>query len=225
MTFDGLAGTLFANRKVGVRLDTDQFGVVDRIADLRPLEQLYWEQARFRSDSPLTPEDRLRGIPPFDYPIVWRRSGPRLLLLSKNREVVDHFRRLLAVEIGVRLEPVTIAVDAFVKQTAREPSEYVLSFVHARVSAFGTSLRSASFYGDDVGEAKFFRDGLDLFNCHTCGLRHVTGGAEIVRLGNDGAVSFKYTGPSRLLEVENTLAYLRKSGYLADSKMTEDGAF
>lgn len=219
MTF--LAGFLLANKRKD-KLDGAHFEHIDRIKGRCPGRHDHWEQASYVSQVALTEQDRQRGSPPFSYPLEWRLSGSRVLLLSHDgAEVVEDFRKSLAAKSQIKLSPVAIAVDSFVKDTAREPSGYVLSFVHARVSAFGTSLTSISFYGADVSEAKFFRDGLDLFNCHTCGIRRVTGGAEIVRLGNDGSVSFKDTGVQRLKDVETVLSHLRSNGYLADDPVEE----
>lgn len=221
MNFEGLSGLLLSDRR-NSKLESSSIVRAGRVSEPARFEDSAWEQASFQSEVPFTPADQL-GTPPFTYPLVWRLSGPRVLLLSISRDVVEHFRKV-AVKSGLRLEPVGIAVDLFVKETARDPSEYVLSFVHARVSAFGTALKSVSFYGEDVAEAKFFRDGMDLFVCHTCGVRHAAGGGEIIRLGNDGAVSFKHTGSRRLREVEETLGHLRRNGYLARTKI-EEGEF
>lgn len=214
MTADILAGYLLTNSRTGVLVDSDAFVHTNRVDRRKPGLLPHWEQAVFSSDTSLIPGDD--APPPDGYPLMWRLSGPRVLIVSQAREVVEGLCETLALTVGLKLDPVSIAVDTFVKDTAREPGQYVFNYVHARVAAFGTSLKSLSFYGDDISEAKFFRDGIDLFNCHTCGIRHITGGGEIVRLGNDGSVSFRLGGPSRLKEVEQALAFLRLHGYLGE---------
>src|SRR5262245_33623304 len=49
-----------------------------------------WEWFRFRSRLPLLREDLFGIQGPFDYPLVCRRSGPRLVILSSDRRVVEH---------------------------------------------------------------------------------------------------------------------------------------
>jgi hypothetical protein len=96
-----------------------------------------------------------------------------------------------------------------VKQLLRQPRDYALSFVHARVPGFGNALRALSFYGDDLAGASLFREHADLLVCYTCGLRKAAGGTEILRLGVDGNVSFFLGDQKRLRAIEDTLRFLR----------------
>lgn len=116
-----------------------------------------------------------------------------------------------------------ISVDQLVKSLTQRPTTYVVSFAHARVPAFGAVLRAISFYGDDIGDASLFRQQLDLMVFYTCGLREARGGSEIVRLGSDGSISFYLHSPSKVLEVEEVLRFLRASGYLTTDIVGEHG--
>ena len=181
-----------------------------------PLGDSKWELYDFFSGVPLRGEDPELVLGPFVYPVVCRRSGPRVLVMSVTRDITDaaighDFDQLLVNE---RLNRVPIAVDSLVKAISERPTKYVLSFVHARVPAFGAALRSVSFYGDDLGEASLFRDHINIFNFFTCGLRPAVGGGEIVRLGSDGTVSFSNIDEDRVVEVERVLGFLRQGGYL-----------
>jgi hypothetical protein len=221
MSLDALSGLLLTSRRPGERVDVDRMVRLPGLARRSEFLRAHWEQAIYTSSLPLTEEDRARGQPPYPHPLVWRISGPRLLLLSDSVEVVEHLRTLMSKLFGFRLIPVRIAVDEFVKAVASKPADYVFSFIHARGSAFGTALRAISFYGEDVTEAKYFRDGVNLFNFHSCGVRRVAGGSEFVRLGNEGSVSSRGVDSARLHEIETLLGYLRTSGYLADSQIVE----
>jgi hypothetical protein len=146
------------------------------------------------------------------------------LLLSVGRPVVEHILKdELDPVLGPGLRRVSIAVDSLVKKIAVRPTSYVLSFVHARVPAFGASLRSVSFYGDDLAEASIFREQMNFLVFFICGLRQATGGGEIVRLAGDGGVSFLLTDPpeEKVREVEEVLKFLRKYDYL-ESHIWED---
>ena len=180
------------------------------------IEGSAWERFTFASKKPLHGEDPSVAGPPYHYPIVARRSGSRILVLSLTRQIVEH---LLDFELHRVISPplrrVSIAVDQLVKNLAERPTSYALSFAHARVPAFGASLRAVSFYGEDLAEASLFREQLSLLVFFICGLREAKGGNEIVRLGGDGFVSFAYSGPRRVTEVEQTLAFLRAEGYLS----------
>ena len=176
-----------------------------------------WERFTYRSQTPLHGEDVALSHPPFRYPMICRRSGTRLLALSVTRMIVEHLLESeLNGALSLKLKRVAIGVDQLVKNLANKPTEYALSFAHARVPAFGASLRAVSFYGEDLAEAALFRDQLSLMVFFTCGLREANGGSEIVRLGGDGYVSFMMSGPRKVLEVERALSFLREQGYLAN---------
>lgn len=183
---------------------------------VKKVEKTEWEEFSFVSTVAFRGEDQA-GLPgPFRYALFCRRSGSRIALMSINRIVVTHLlERHLHGCFRPPLRSVPIAVDQLVKKIASQPTEYALSFVHARVPAFGTCLRSVSFYGDDLAEASLFRDNISFMDFFTCGLRQAVGGPEIVRLGGDGTLSFVPTSVERLNEVEEVLRFLRKNGYLA----------
>ena len=191
------------------------------ITGMREVAPRGWHEAEYASPVALLGEDRYEDRrPPFVYPLLCRIGNRRFLLLSRAREVVEQ----LIDRVWVGDHPpvaVKIGVDGLVRDLARQPGRYVLSYVHARVSAFGTSLEAASFYGEDVAEALFFRDGLGLFNCNSCGLRRAAGGPEIVRLSNAGAVSLRHLGILRLREIDELFLYLRKEGYVPTAHVVE----
>lgn len=174
-----------------------------------------WEEYIFQSEVPLRDEDIYDIQPPYKYPIVARRSGARLLLLGPRRDIVEYIiTNNLNIFISPPFRHVSIAVDGLAKSIVANPAIYVLSFVHARVPAFGASLRSVSFYGDDLGEASLFCDNIEYMNVFTCGLRRAVGGPELLRVSGDGMVSFHYSDPQKVFEVEKVLSYLRKEGHL-----------
>ena len=147
-----------------------------------------WERFTFHSLTALYGEDINLTRPPFRYPVLFRRSGTRLLALSVTRMIVEHLvESELNVTLGHGFRRVSIGIDRLVKNISNHPTTYALSFAHARVPAFGASLRAVSFYGEDLAEASLFRDQLSLMVFFTCGLREAHGGAEIVRLGGDGS--------------------------------------
>ena len=175
-----------------------------------------WEKFSYKSDKPCRGEAELGINPPYTYRLVMRRSGPRILIMSSNRRIVEH---LLDTELRDGFVPnfksVRIGVTGLVRAIVKKPEVYVLTFVHARVPAFGDSLKSISFYGDDLAEATLFRDHIYLMDIRTCGLRYATEHPELVRLSSDGGISFRLTHPNKVLKVEKAIGFLRKEGYLS----------
>jgi hypothetical protein len=176
-----------------------------------------WEEFVFESPEPLIGEVSSESSHSFQYVTICRRSASRLLLLSPNRTIVDYLLERNFTQVFVpRLRHVPIAVDELVRAVVDKPSLYSLTRVYARVPAYGQNLRSVSYYGDDLGEATMFREQMDKLSFFVCGLRNAIEGHELIRLGNDGTVSFFVAQPEsrRLREVEKVLNFLKHNHYL-----------
>jgi hypothetical protein len=177
-----------------------------------------WEQYVLRSSVPLRGEDK--GAE-YEYGIICRRSGPRLLLATAARPVTSHIiENELPNVFATRLRPVTINVDGLVRSLIEKPALYSITFVHTKLPGFGAALRSASLYGQDIGEATFVRENLGLMRFATCGLRHASASAEIVRLGTEGTIFF-HLGATSVAEVEDAMRYLRKTRHLEPAAWQE----
>lgn len=181
-----------------------------------------WEEFEYLSEIALRNEDEESTTKPYRYIVICRRSGSRIIILSHTKDIVEHLLEKKFSKIFVpKLKPVSIAVDGLVKSLTKNPTKYSLSFVHARVPAFGTSLRSVSYYGDDIAEASLFRENIHFMNFFTCGLRPTIGKSEIVRIGSDGSLSF-YASTDKFKEIENIFRFLRKEGYLSTDVLEVD---
>lgn len=188
----------------------------DSLTFVRKIPNTHWEEFEYLSQIALRGEDEISTAKPYRYVLICRRSGSRIILLSFNRDIVEHLLESELSKIFVpKLRAVSIAVDELVRGITAHPTKYSLSFVHARVPAFGTALRSVSYYGDDLADASLFRDNVDLMNFFICGLRPTVGKSEIVRVGTDGTLSFYMPNVARLNEVEEVFSFLRKEGYFS----------
>jgi hypothetical protein len=174
-----------------------------------------WDEYRFRSSRPMRGEMQYNIGGVWEYIVISRRSGPRLLLLSEATAIVEVILESEAMYArGLPLRRVGVAVDALVKEIAHNPGEFLLSRVDARVAGYGTALRSITLYGEDIGEARMFREQLTQLQCYACGIRHAQGGAEICRLVNRGGISFRYSGNRSLKAVEQAIGFVSKNQYL-----------
>ncbi len=191
---------------------------VPALTFVRQLQRSRWEEFKFHSPKPLRGEEIQLGFSGgFDYTVLCRRSGPRILVVGESRGVIDALLdRSLRTALGRRVKQVRIPVDSLVKSLAEQPGAFVLSFAHARVSAFGHTLRAVSFYGDDIAESPLFRDHLKLMQCYACGLRDVVAGPEIIRFRGDGVISIASAGLKRMSDVERALGFVRDRGFLLD---------
>jgi len=221
MRGEPFTGLLLAPRDGDARKAHARITEFSCVSKMRQVDPQGWHEAEYASPIALLGEDEFGDRrPPFVYPLLCRFGISRFLLLSRARNVVEQLVGSVWTG-GSAPVAVKIGVDALVRDLAQKPGRYVLSYVHARVSAFGTSLEAASFYGEDVAEALFFREGLGLFNCNSCGLRRAAGGPEIVRLSNAGGVSLRHLGTPRLREIDELFTYLRKEGYVPTTQVVE----
>jgi len=184
-----------------------------RIKQLSQIAATGWEKYEFLSLVPLLNEEEVSRPGPYRYPLICRTSGPRILILSSHREIVDYLLIPQVPELLPRLTYIPIEIDKLVRDITNSPSQYLLSAAYAKVQGFGGSLKTASFFGDDLANASLFRDNLQLMTFYSCGLRKAEGGKEIIRLGNEGSVSFVFSGPERLLQVQDVIKYLRDRNY------------
>ncbi len=214
MAYDPWAGLLLSWRSGEPSNEVRRPEAGQFLRNFRRVGRTHWELADYTSSKPLLGEDPDLIPGPYTYPTLWRLGREMLLLAGRNRDIVDHVVKRELMRPTRQIESIRVEVDECVRFLAKQPGQFVLTFVHVRVGAFGTALTSASFYGDDVAEARYFRDGLELFSCHTCGLRNVTGGTEILRIGNDGAITFRQQSDGRLGEIDDVLRFLRQNSFI-----------
>jgi len=173
-----------------------------------------WYSLQFVSQVPLLKETNDQA-PPFIYRVVLRTSGKKALLLSPSRRIVTHLLDVaLSPSYRKLISKVFIDVDSLVRFVTDNPDEYLLTFVHARVNAFGDALNAISFYGDDISRASLFREQRELFTAFTCGIREISSRDELVRLGSNGYISFSFKKSNNGSEIDTVLRYINDKGLL-----------
>lgn len=193
------------------------FDAVPSLTEGRTVGDTRWDEYTYRSDIPLRGEEQ-RGLYGFEYRVLCRQSGPRVLLLSESKQIVDVLlAQAVRPSLALTLRRVRVPVDELVKSLAERPGAFVLSFVHARVPVYGQQLRSISLYGDDVAESTLCRTHLPLMECYACGLRDVVGGGELIRLRGDGVISLAAHGLRNMNLVERALGFVRERGFLREA--------
>jgi hypothetical protein len=204
----------FVLRSRGVPLDRKTLTDVPGLALERPVAGTRWVRYRFGSLRPLRDEVQLEAGGSHTYPLLARISsdGGRLVMLGPDFNIV---RSVIEGELGRFFRPrvarESIAVHRLVQHIMNEPGPFSISFVHARTAAFGEALKSVSFYGHDVSHTSFFRENLELFACFAVGLRDSLHHSEILRLRQDGRISF--TGMENLRDVDRVLHYVHEGGF------------
>jgi hypothetical protein len=167
-----------------------------------------WDEYRYVTHHPLRGEEQIPLAGTFEYSVLARRSGSRMVIASESLAIVD---AVLTAERAAgskrKLSRVAIAVDELVRRITTEPGRYVLTRVDALVPA-QQALRAITFYGSDIGEAGLFRENIGRLECYACGLRDVALQHEIVRVSNRGILSFRHLSAERIGHVDKVLNYI-----------------
>ncbi len=183
-----------------------------------------WERFELVSSEGLLGEEHSPDGTPFIYESLVRRSGRRVLVVARGKEVSDHLTKMLRSlsDNEHRFKKTRIGVDRLVKHLVDNPVAYVLSAVHAEVPGYGRSLEKCAFWGNDLGEADWFRTSLPRLKAYRCGLRLVQADEQTVSFGEYGSVGFMYRSERSVLEVEAALHYLRIEEFLDEPAGHED---
>lgn len=196
---------------------------------LQPVADGRWERFELVSNEGLMGEERSSDGAAFVYESLVRRSGRRVLVVARGKEVSDHLLHMLRNrgDAEHRFTRVRIDVDGLVKRLVDNPVAYVLSAVNAEVPGYGRSLEKCAFWGNDLGEADWFRTSVHRLKAYRCGLRLIQADEQTVSFGDYGSVGFMYRSERSVLEVEAALHYLRIGGHLdapaGQESETEDG--
>jgi len=191
------------------------------IKTFAPIHNSNWYLATFLSERALIDPDVEN--PPFEYPIYYRQSSRRALILSPRKSIVDEFLRLVCTKNNLpSLEAVYIDVQRLVQAIRSEPGRYAVTYLHARTSGLGSSLKSLSFYGEDVTGASLYRAHAQSLLSHTCGLRDVYADkrslTEAVRVSSEGSVSFYFSNHEDLGAAEKAIGFMFKNGFLLEPR-------
>lgn len=185
------------------------------------IDRTEWFQMQYVSSEPLI--DPAVEQPPYNYWIYYRQSARRAVVVSAKRTIVERFLQSLSAAHGIGApESVFVNVQGLVSHICAKPGSYAATYVHARTSGLGSSLRSLSFYGDDVTGSSLFREYAAALLPHTCGLRDVYANraltSEALRVSTEGKVSFYGHAAGELLAAERALGYLNKFGFLLEPR-------
>lgn len=176
-----------------------------------------WSRFTYRSERPLKREKDLPASGYYQYAVLARLGVGKIALLSEGNNIVRLIlKREIIKESAFRTKQVRMDVARLVDDICEAPGEYALNRVDAMVVSFGQALRVVSFYGEDVGEARLFRDNRQHLQCYGCGLRRSGGKGDVCRLTARGVISFRYDSRASLIAVNQALHYLSANNYIAE---------
>jgi|ERR1051326_4618077 hypothetical protein len=181
-----------------------------------------WRHLVLVTQRGLLRENPTDSPPPYEYPLLFYYDADLLIIVAEDKRIVDHVRgvtlgRVLPATVRHAFVDVDQLVNHLLEWSVVENSShddappYVLSYVHAQTIAFEPQLKSAMFFGDDIGEAGMFRNIRPLLRCAVCGMRP-SDGPEVLRVGTDGSLSFALPDRGQRVRLRLTaaaIAYVR----------------
>lgn len=152
------------------------------------------------------------GLGEYKYPLLVRKgSGDKILLAAIYHGLPQAI--LDAAGCIRRVQP-TVLVRELVQELVDHPDQYCLGGTYARIKGHGDKLRSAGFFGDDLGDADLFRSLLSQISPYRATLRTVQGNYEALSIGSGGELNFYFHGLQSLERLDQVLAFLSSRGFL-----------
>lgn len=107
-----------------------------------------------------------------------------------------------------------IDTGALTRALAAKPGEYAMGAVYARTEGYGSTMRTAVFYGHDLAEALLFIELLPRLSPYRVTLRDVSKRIEVLSVSSRGEVSFNFQGSHSLRNSDRALRFLTGRGFL-----------
>jgi len=149
--------------------------------------------------------------PPYKYLVYLIRGRSKLVLLAERRKVAEHvLNYVINQNIFPNLRKISINMDLMISRCSEKDCEFLITSLHGRFAGSSRQLRSLSLYGDDVTSSGVYSNNADLFNFYSCGVGRrlydeiprftPMDDGEILRVGNDGFVSFSLGDRKKALQ-------------------------
>jgi hypothetical protein len=200
-------GNLFSTEQSPIKVDHQAY--LSEYAVKRPAKG--WAELLYTSRRPLL-HGQLEGQTQYDYPFLLRTVGPRFLLLAPDSDLPEHL--LNKADLWRYVVRPSIDVHKLVNDVAAHPGPYSLSAVWARIDAYGQDLRTTIFYGNDLANARLFREILKELSPYRATLRDVRSNQEVVTVGSRGEIGFHYSGARSLTNLDAGLNFVSRSGHM-----------
>jgi len=155
----------------------------------------------------------------------------RFLFLGLDASTVDDV--LEAAGVGGQVVSPRVDVDRLVHDLVSPPSAlvwpdpaqvppeerggrpYLIGSIYAGIEGYGRNMRSASFFGDDLAEAKLFKRILGRLSAYRVGVRDPAKEKEILSISGKGEVSLQtYRGKEHLAAIDLFTQFMRLNGMI-----------
>lgn len=197
-----------------IQLNKKELSIIDNFVFADSLVETYWDIYNYESSLPLAGEELFNITGPFIYPIVCCIAQQRLLLLSHNKKIINVFIDHIHLNNSrLKLTNCFIDVDSFVREISNNKPDYLLTSINAFYPGRSDSIKYLSFYGDNISNADIFKNHMQSMNFYKCGIRETNSIEELLKVGNDGTISFVFNDIPILRNIDAFFLYIKENNF------------
>jgi len=156
-----------------------------------------WDLFKYISREPLNNEEFEKEF--YEYPILISRGKEKIIVLSGNTRIVNYFDYLFKNQYKERTLGYTfVDIHNLIIYLKNNRETFIIpKSLHCNYIPKGDSLRSISFYGDDVLESDIVQDNFEYFTFFKAGFRLDYLENQFITLGNNGSISLNLESGNR----------------------------
>lgn len=201
---------------------TSEYTISNIIGPIKEIDN--WFNGEIISKEPLKSE---RGEGPFKYDFFYKEkaAASKILILTENRDIARILLGIIQFSdrnfVPLRIDTANIletvmSIDKNSDTTVEYENiskDYVITFVHAKISGMQQKLFSMSLYGRDVIRSAVYESFNHNMESISCGIGieedSFSGYSEIVRLNNDGLVKFNTKNIFVFNNIRDVITFIR----------------
>ena len=176
----------------------------------------HWESYLFFSKEALAGEEIANNNGEFCYPILCCRAQNRVIILSKNKKIVSYLISKLNQYKNTQFSNTYVSVDQLIHHFFKFSQDYIITLINANYTGHGNALDYVVLSGNNISEADIFIKYIDTFNIFRCGLRLYDSREDLLKISNNGSISFtfNYNSTEILQQIDTFLSYIKELNLL-----------
>ncbi|WP_347839599.1 hypothetical protein [uncultured Draconibacterium sp.] len=182
------------------------------VFNLKDYKKLDWNRGIIESDTSLLGEEEFKQSYRYSYFFRESKDFGTLILLTQNKEITSFIHNLLFAKSKDFLV-IGVETHKIVHKILAGQSHYLTTTIHARIAGMRQKVNSISLYGMDVIRSPIYREYENNLELTSCGLgiedrSSYNGYTEILKVSNDGTLSFPCKDPKVFKRVDRVLNFI-----------------
>jgi hypothetical protein len=203
-----LSGYIYQNR-----FGKDAEKVLIKLSEFKieEVSESNWKRASFISFKPLLGEDT--SLSSFKYNIYFRQSRNKeiVIILAQNKDISLYISQSI-FNNKLDFSVVGIETHKILAKITKDKSRYLITYLHARIAGMRQTVTAISLYGMDVIRSPIYEQYFENIETMACGIgredNSFSGYSELVRVSNEGSISFPCKDEGVFERIDNILNYI-----------------